>query len=95
MSQAELAFQCGLSTNAIHSIEAGKSEARASTLKALSIVLSCSPEYFLFGDSFSKESNSGSQIMDMVQRAQSRLDSKKLDAFIKQSQCLIETLAAL
>lgn len=95
MSKAELAELCGLSTNAIHSIESGASEAKASTVRSLSIALQCSTEYLLMGDAEPNDYDLISQLMAVTRKAQSQLEPRKLEAFIKQSRFLIETLQAL
>ena len=95
LTREELAGQCDLSVNAIYALETGKSEAKASTVRELSIALGCSPQYLLFGEEFPQKENIADPLAALLLHARDTLDGKKLDAFIRQSRCLIETLAAL
>ena len=94
-SGAELAFDCGISTNAIYAIESGKSEAKLTTVKAIASSLNCSVDYLLYGDQATSCSRSEGKLSALTQKAQTVLNATKLEAFIKQSLSLIETLEAL
>ena len=95
LTREELAGQCDLSVNAIYALETGKSEAKASTVRELSLALRCSPQYLLFGEDFPQKGSSADSLSALFVHARDTLDGKKLDAFIRQSRYLIETLAAL
>ena len=95
LTREELAGQCDLSVNTIYALETGRSEAKASTVRELSLALGCSPQYLLFGEEFPQKENDTDPLAVLLLHARDTLDGKKLDAFIRQSRCLIETLAVL
>ncbi len=95
LTREELAGQCDLSVNTIYALETGRSEAKASTVRELSLALHCSSQLLLFGEEFPQKDSSMDPLATLLHHARDTLDGKKLDAFIRQSRCLIETLAAL